>query len=110
MSVGVIIAATIIYLKPEWKIADPLCTYLFSVIVCITTFPTIKSCFIVLMEVAPQELSIDQIKEEILALESVKEIHEFHLWSISVGKLSLSVHVETEKPLKALKEVKTLLI
>lgn len=43
-------------------------------------------------------------------MESVKEIHEFHLWSISVGKVSMSVHVETEKPLKALKEVKTLLI
>jgi len=36
MSVGVIIAATIIWFQPTWKIADPICTYLFSVIVCFT--------------------------------------------------------------------------
>jgi len=109
MSVGVIIAAVIIYFKPTWTIADPICTFLFSVIVCVTVFPTIKSCMGVLMEVAPATVDVEGIKDDILACPSLKAVHEFHLWSISVGKLSLSVHVESELPLRALKEVKTLL-
>ena len=42
MSVGVIIAATIIYFKEDWKVADPICTYLFSVIVCFTVSKVVK--------------------------------------------------------------------
>ena len=42
MSVGVIIAATIIYFLPNAKIADPLCTYLFSLIVCFTVSKVVK--------------------------------------------------------------------
>ena len=38
-SVGVIIAAFIIYLRPSYQIADPICTYIFSVIVMFTTVP-----------------------------------------------------------------------
>ena len=66
MSVGVIIAATIIYFEPKWKIADPLCTYLFSFIVCITVYPTLKSCMGVLMEVAPAECDVEGIKRDML--------------------------------------------
>jgi cation diffusion facilitator family transporter len=56
MSVGVIIAAVIIYLAPEWKIADPLCTYLFSVIICFTTTPVFKECIMVLLEGTPASI------------------------------------------------------
>jgi len=37
-SVGVIIAGVIIYIKqPDWSIVDPLCTFVFSIIVMCTT-------------------------------------------------------------------------
>ena len=39
MSVGVIIAATVIYFKPEWRIADQICTFFFSILVVITVVP-----------------------------------------------------------------------
>ena len=42
MSVGVIIAAIIIYFKEDWKIADPICTYVFSIIVCFTVSKVVK--------------------------------------------------------------------
>lgn len=63
----------------------------------------------VLMEVAPADCDVEAIKRDIEELGSVSALHEFHLWSISVGKLSLSVHVETKEPLRALKEVTEML-
>lgn len=38
-SVGVIIAAIVVITKPEWKIIDPICTYLFSLLTLATTIP-----------------------------------------------------------------------
>ncbi len=105
MSVGVIIAAVIIYLWPQAKIADPICTYLFSVIVGFTSFPVVKECIKVLMEATPPEIDLDELKNDIYAIEGVEEIHDFHLWSVSVGKFSLSCHIKTDKPFKTLSMV-----
>lgn len=46
-SVGVFIAALVIYFRPEWKIADPICTFIFSVLVMFTTFTIIRDALLV---------------------------------------------------------------
>lgn len=59
MSIGVVIAAVIIYFYPEAKIADPICTFIFSIIVCITIYPIVKNCIVVLMEGSPPEIDTE---------------------------------------------------
>ena len=58
MSIGVIIASAIIYIEPSYEIADPLCTYFFSIIVLFTTLPVFKECIFVLLEATPSEIDI----------------------------------------------------
>ena len=53
-SVGVAIAGLIIWLKPEWQLADPLATFLFSILVLATTVGIVKSSIRVLMEGTPE--------------------------------------------------------
>ena len=62
MSVGVIIAAVIIYFFPDMEIADPLCTYLFSIIICFTTMPIVKECTFVLLEASPASIDIEALE------------------------------------------------
>jgi zinc transporter 2 len=54
MSVGVIIASVVILIEPTANIADPICTYVFSIIVCFTTTPIFKECIMVMMEGTPE--------------------------------------------------------
>ena len=105
MSVGVIIAALIIYFAPEWKIADPLCTYLFSVIICFTTVPVFKECIMVLLEGTPPSIDAEELERDLLDAEGVTEVHDFHLWGIRLNKFSLSAHIVSETPLKSLSQV-----
>ena len=65
-SLGVIAAAIIIYVgdkngHPEWKIADPICTFLFSVLVLITTVPIFGDMMRLLLEGTPID-SVDTIE------------------------------------------------
>ncbi len=53
MSVGVIVAALLIFLSPSLWFMDPLCTYVFSIIVSVTTIPVASNCIHVLMEGSP---------------------------------------------------------
>jgi len=105
MSIGVIIAATCIYIEPTWVIADPLCTYFFSIIVCITVIPVLKSCFNVLMESSPPSIDVADMKKNILAIEGVGAMHDFHIWSISIGKYAVTAHIYSDRPQFVLKKI-----
>ena len=65
-SVGVVLAAILIFFFGghdkwnAWDLCDPICTYLFSVLVMMTTFPVSKDCIKILMESAPPELDLDK--------------------------------------------------
>ena len=76
-SLGVIAAALIIYYKPEWKIADPICTFLFSILVMFTTVPIFKDCMRILMETAPSEIEVLEVYKSIKEV-SIKNF-EFYL-------------------------------
>jgi solute carrier family 30 (zinc transporter), member 2 len=57
-SIGVVIAALIIYFVPNSQIADPITTLIFAVIVLFTTVPIFKDCISVIMEATPNELNV----------------------------------------------------
>jgi len=80
MSVAVLIAAVIIYFQPTWTYADPICTYIFSVICCFTVVDVIKQCLEILMEAAPRNVDIKKIIKDLRNIEDVISIHDFHLW------------------------------
>jgi len=61
MSIGVCIAATIIYFYPEATLADPVCTFVFSAIVCVTVLPIMKKCVVVLMEGTPPGFEVEAL-------------------------------------------------
>ena len=62
LSIGVIIASIIVYFDPDLWMADPLCTYLFSIILVGTTIPVIKTCLTILMEGTPPRFDIEALR------------------------------------------------
>lgn len=108
MSIGVVIASCFILYEPKWTIADPICTVFFSIIVCFTVTPVVKDCINVLMEGSPSEVDTEALLADIKACAEegeVLQVHDFHLWSISVGKHALSAHVGTVNPNMVLKKI-----
>ncbi|XP_041105223.1 zinc transporter 2 [Polyodon spathula] len=96
-SVGVLIAAIIIYCRPEYKVADPVCTFLFSVSVLGTTVTILGDVFRILMEGAPKTIQFNSVKEVLLSLKGVKAMHSLHLWALTLSHTMLSVHIAIEE-------------
>lgn len=96
-SVGVLVASIIIYFKPEFKIADPICTFIFSALVIMTTAPIIKDIYFVLMEGLPLHLNYNLIAADLCSLDNVKNAHNLHIWCLTMDKFVLAVHLVTEK-------------
>ncbi|KAM4029619.1 proton-coupled zinc antiporter SLC30A8 [Anomaloglossus baeobatrachus] len=95
-SISVLISALIIYFKPQYKIADPICTFIFSIFVLATTVTVLRDVLIVLMEGVPRGINYSAVKQSILAVNGVKSVHSLHLLALTTNQVILSVHVATD--------------
>ncbi|KAA8581899.1 hypothetical protein FQN60_008639 [Etheostoma spectabile] len=82
---------------PEYKAADPICTFVFSVFVLGTTLPVTKDVFVILMEGVPQGITFSTVRELLLSVRGVVGVHSLHMWSLNMTHSLLSVHVATEE-------------
>jgi len=91
-SVGVIVAAVIIqFTGAEW--VDPLISVFIGAIILFSSFRILGPSLHILLEGVPEGLSIDQIKERMSTLDSVKTVHDLHVWNLGSEQVSLSAHV-----------------
>ena len=97
-SIGVIIAAALIWINPvKLRIADPIITFIFSIIVLFTTARIVRDCIIVLMEAVPRGLNLDEFEEALLNVKGVVKICDLHVWSLSEEQPAMSAHVFTNE-------------
>ena len=92
-SVGVLVAALVIYFKPHWSIVDPICTFLFSILVMLTTVAIIKDVMNVLMEGIPKGFEYSQVESTFMQIEGVVKVHNLRIWALSLDKTALSAHL-----------------
>ncbi|XP_004835859.1 zinc transporter 4 isoform X2 [Heterocephalus glaber] len=93
-SIGVLIAAYIIRFKPEYKIADPICTYIFSLLMAFTTFRIIWDTVVIILEGVPSHLNVDRIREALMKIEDVYSVEDLNIWSLTSGKSTAIVHMQ----------------
>ncbi|NXS34591.1 ZNT8 protein, partial [Pomatostomus ruficeps] len=94
-SISVLISALIIFFKPQYKIADPICTFVFSILVLATTITILRDILTVLMEGTSEGFAYDAVKGRILSVEKVESVHNLHLWSLTMNQTALSAHIAT---------------
>jgi len=93
-SIGVMIAAGLIWYDEErFRIADPICTLIFSIIVVFTTVNLMRDILSVLMESVPPGMDYTEIALALKQLVDVAQVHDLHVWNLSLGKPALSVHL-----------------
>jgi len=91
-SVGAIVAGLVLYFT-HWKPIDPIITIFFSLLMLISSWQLVKEAVGVLMESTPPSINSDDVKRDLENLPTVKEAHDLHLWTVSSGRLALSVHL-----------------
>lgn len=90
-SVGVLLAALIIKFYPNGRIADPICTLLFSLLVICTTVRIGRDSIWYLIEGSP--LSSAKLAVALGKLGGVKHVHSVHIWSLAPGKDAVAIHL-----------------
>jgi cobalt-zinc-cadmium efflux system protein len=96
-SVGAIVAGLIILLT-GWRTADPIASVAIGLIMVPSIYRLVKGSFNILLEGAPEHISPKEVESSLLGIEGVKEVHDMHVWTITSGIHSVSVHITTDRP------------
>lgn len=91
-SIGVIIGALVIRYT-GWAWVDSAIAVAIGLWVLPRTWTLLKASMNVLLEGVPEGLGIAEVKDAIAGVPGVASVHDLHVWSITSGKASLTVHV-----------------
>ncbi|KAG7225435.1 hypothetical protein INR49_027429 [Caranx melampygus] len=100
-SLSVLVSAIIIFFKPEYKIADPICTFLFSILVLCTTFTIMRDILLILMEGTPAGVKYGEVRDGLLAVKGVTAVHNLHIWALTMNQAVLTAHVAIDESVDA---------
>jgi cobalt-zinc-cadmium efflux system protein len=91
-SVGVIVAAVIIW-TTGWAYADPLIGAGIGLFILPRTWRLMTQALRILMEVAPPGLDVEAVRQSMLELPGVTDVHDLHVWTVTSGMDTATGHV-----------------
>ncbi|MEU1542203.1 MULTISPECIES: cation diffusion facilitator family transporter [Streptomycetaceae] len=91
-SLAVVVAALVI-LVTGWQRADAVASILIGLMIVPRTWKLLREAIDVLLEAAPKDVDMADVRAHILALPGVAGLHDLHVWTITSGMPVLSAHV-----------------
>lgn len=91
-SVGVIISSIIIYFT-DFLYIDIIMSVVISVIIFTGGYKISKEAFFILMEAIPSEVDLNTLRNELLNIDGIKNIHELHVWKNDNEEISFTAHI-----------------
>lgn len=75
------------------SIIDPIMSILVALFILINSLKNLKTILDLFLEKIPNNISIEEIKENLLKIRNVKDIHHIHIWSIDGINNYATMHV-----------------
>ena len=100
----VVLVGAIIMNFTDIKIFDPLMSIGVALFILINALKNLKKVLDLFLEKTPTDVDIDELKEHLLKIKEVEDIHHIHVWSIDGYRNYATMHIVTNaKNLKKLK-------
>jgi len=81
-------------------ILDPLLSLAIALFVMFQVFKNLKSSIKIILQTTPDGVNLEDLKNAILKLDHVQDVHDCHVWSMDGNHHVFSTHVVTKKPLQ----------
>lgn len=91
-SAAVIVAAVAIrFTGATWL--DPVLSGVIALVILPRTLHLLRESGHILLEGSPGEIDVPGLREEVLRIDGVEELHDLHVWSLTSGVHSATVHI-----------------
>lgn len=101
----VVLIGAIIMRFTDIKIIDPILSILVALFIFINAIKNLKTIIDIFLEKTPSNINIEHIKEHLLKIKGVEDIHHIHIWSIDGYNNYATLHVVTKSDSKKIKHL-----
>lgn len=88
-----VVLSAVVFLATGWQRADAVASLLIGALIVPRTWRLLREAVDVLLEAAPKDVDMAQVRRHIEALKGVEGLHDLHAWTITSGLPVLSAHV-----------------
>lgn len=94
-SIGVIISGLCIMWFDLYRVDGIVALFIafYMIFQSVVSFPQIVN---ILMNAAPDNVDIEQVKNALLSIKNIKNVHHLHLWCISEHNIAIECHIESD--------------
>lgn len=101
----VVFIGAIIMRFTDIKIIDPILSIFVALFIFKNAFKNLKVIIDLFLEKTPNNIDINELKEHLLKIEGINDIHHIHIWSIDGYKTLATLHVVTTEDNRKIKEL-----
>lgn len=100
----VVLIGAIIMRFTDISVIDPIMSILVSIFILINAIKNFKTIVDLFLEKTPFGISVNEIKNHLLEIENIIDIHHIHIWSIDGYNNYATMHVVVDKETNNIKE------
>ena len=101
----VVFIGAIIMRFTDIKIIDPILSIFVALFIFKNAFKNLKVIIDLFLEKTPNNIDINELKEHLLKIEGINDIHHIHIWSIDGYKTLATLHAVTNEDNHKIKEL-----
>ncbi len=94
ISLGVVIAGIAIMLT-DWIWLDPAISLLIVLVILLSTWNLLRDSIDLSIDAVPHGIDVTEIKNYLLDLENISNLHDLHVWALSTTETALTAHLVT---------------
>lgn len=79
---AVVLVGSFIIKLTGWYIIDPILSLLMTIFILLHIYKNIIEIFNIFLEKIPENIDLDNLKEELSKIENVEDIHHIHIWTM----------------------------
>ena len=100
----VVLIGAVVMRFTDFKILDPVMSIAVAVFILINAVRNLKEVLELFLEKIPHGVSVDEIKEHVLEIEGVLDVHHIHVWSMDGQNNYATMHVVTNGDAHSIKD------
>lgn len=93
----VVLIGAIIMKFTDISLIDPIMSIGVSIFILFNALKNIKEVLNILLEKVPNSINIDEIKNHVLEIDGVIDVHHIHIWSLDENYYLAAMHIVTNK-------------
>ncbi|KWV46894.1 cobalt transporter [Bradyrhizobium macuxiense] len=92
VSLGVVVAALLI-MATGWQWLDPAISLIIAVVVLVSGWELARDSVNLALDAVPKGIDFKVVRDYLLTVEGVTEVHDLHIWAMSTSETALTAHL-----------------